>query len=95
MLLSAGEQTAVQEQKQVAQSLYLILLNIHEGFIVCDTSKGVCLLVWGGKYLKQQKLLEFKANVQCHTKYLGPLQKCIFVGENKSLQTLCVGLSFF
>ncbi len=44
MLLSAGEQTVAQEQKQVAESLYLILLNIHEDFIECDMSKGVCLL---------------------------------------------------
>lgn len=71
MLLSAGVQTAAREQKQVAQSLYLILLNIHEDFIVCDASKGVCLLVRRGKYLKQQKVWEFKANVQCNTKYLG------------------------
>lgn len=44
MLLSAGEQTVAQEQKQVAESLYLILLNIHEDFIACDMSKTVCLL---------------------------------------------------
>lgn len=64
MLLSAGEQTVAREQKQVVESLYLILLNIHEDFIVCDMSKGVCLLAWGGKYLKQQS---FGVNAQ-HSK---------------------------
>ncbi len=67
MLLSAGEQTVAREQKQVAESLYLILLNIHEDFIECDMSKGVCLLAWGGKYIKQHEVWEFQVNAQ-HSK---------------------------